>query len=216
MTLFVGGGSERLGIATGIHWHMNLNNQVEYISTDEKREVIPWVRLRDRSGNVREYVKPGTTPEELARGERRIMDCIDCHNRPAHRFDSTPERAVDSALAVGVIPKELPFVRREAVAALKEEYPNREVALAAIAERLRNHFRDTPGVDGRLVERAIQGAQQAWGRNVFPAMRVTWGSYPNHIGHVDSPGCFRCHDDEHTTKDGKVISQDCELCHKES
>ena len=215
LQLHVGGGSEKLGIATGIHWHMNVNNEIEYIATDAKREVIPYVRLRDRNGNVREYVTPGTTEEQLARGERRRMDCIDCHNRPAHRFDSTAERAIDNAIALGVIPRELPFVRREAVAVLKQEYPNREAALAAIAARLREHFASNPGQDARLVERAIQGTQNAWARNVFPAMKVTWGTYPNHASHVDSPGCFRCHDDEHTTKDGKVISQDCELCHKQ-
>jgi len=44
-------------------------------------------------------------------------------------------------------------------------------------------------------------------------MNVTWGTYRNDIGHVDSPGCFRCHDDSHQTTDGKVIAQDCELCH---
>jgi hypothetical protein len=48
---------------------------------------------------------------------------------------------------------------------------------------------------------------------VFPLMRVTWGTYPNQLGHIDTPGCFRCHDDSHKTKDGKAISQDCELCH---
>jgi hypothetical protein len=215
MQLHVGGGSEKLGIATGIHWHMNLNNEIEYIATDPNREVIPYVRLRDRSGNVREYVTPGTTEEQLARGERRRMDCMDCHNRPAHTFDSTPERAIDTAIAMGIIPRDLPFVRREAVAALKGDYGSREVALAAIRSRLREHYANNPGADGRLVERAIEGTQNAWARNVFPAMKVTWGTYPNHISHIDSPGCFRCHDDEHRTPDGKVISQDCELCHKQ-
>jgi nitrate/TMAO reductase-like tetraheme cytochrome c subunit len=215
LQLHVGGGSEKLGIATGIHWHVHPDNQIEYISTDATREVIPYVRLRDRSGDVREYVTPGTTEEQLARGERRVMDCMDCHNRPAHTFDPTPERAIDSALALGIIPKNLPFVRREAVAALKGEYTSRDAALAAIATRLREHYRNSGGADAGLVDRAVQGTQNAWARNVFPAMKVTWGTYANHISHVESPGCFRCHDDEHKSKDGKVISQDCELCHKQ-
>ena len=213
VTLKVGGGSAKLGIGTGIHWHMNLDNQIEYITTDAKRDAIPWVLLRDRSGAVREYVVEGTTQEQLAKGERRRMDCLDCHNRPAHTFSAAPQRAVDEAIAQGRIPRELPFVRRETVAALRPEYPDKEAALAAIATRLRAHYRANPSVDSALLERAIAGAQDVWARNVFPAMRVTWGTYPNHIGHTDAPGCFRCHDDEHKSKDGRVIRQDCEICH---
>ena len=95
LQVHVGGGSERLGIAQGIHWHMNVANEIEYIATDDKRQVIPWVRVKDRSGNVREYTAEGVTPEQLAKGERRRMDCMDCHNRPSHPMAATPERAVD-------------------------------------------------------------------------------------------------------------------------
>jgi hypothetical protein len=216
LTLFVGGGSERLGVGTGIHWHMNLDNDVEYITTDAKREVIPYVRLRDRTGKVREFVTPGTTPEQLARGERRRMDCLDCHNRPAHTFYGTPERAVNDAIAQGRIPKELPWVRREALASVTPDYPDRQAALQAIATRLREYYKSNPGVDSGLVERAIAGTQDLWTRNVFPVMKVKWGTYPNHISHVDTNGCFRCHDDEHKAGDGTVIRQDCELCHKQA
>jgi hypothetical protein len=161
---------------------------------------------------VREFVVAGTTPEQLAAGERRRMDCLDCHNRPAHTFTATPERAVDETIAQGRIPRELSFVRRQAVAAVKSEYPNRDAALADIAASLREFYR-TRGSNQRLVERAVAATQDVWSRNVFPAMRVSWGTYQNFIGHVDAPGCFRCHDDNHKTKDGMVIRQDCELCH---
>ena len=114
LQVHVGGGSERLGIATGIHWHMNVANQVEYITTDEKRQVIPYVRVKDRKGNVREYLRRRRdTPEQLAKGERRRMDCMDCHNRPSHPMEPTAERAIDDAMATGEIPKTLPFVRRK-------------------------------------------------------------------------------------------------------
>jgi nitrate/TMAO reductase-like tetraheme cytochrome c subunit len=215
LTLYVGGGSARLGVGTGIHWHMNLDNEIEYITTDPNRENIPYVQLRDRNGVVREYVVDGTSPEKLAAGQRRRMDCMDCHNRPAHTFSYTPERAVNDAMAQGRIPKELPFVRREALAAVSEEYTDRQSALDRIAARLREHYRSQPATDARVLERAIAGTQDVWARNVFPAMKVTWGTYPNHIGHIDTPGCFRCHDDEHKAKDGKVIRQDCTLCHSE-
>jgi hypothetical protein len=215
LTVHVGGGSATLGVGTGIHWHMNLDNVVEYVTTDAKRETIPYVRLRDRNGTVREYVVDGTTPEKLAAGERRRMDCMDCHNRPAHTFAFTPERAVNDAMAQGRIPRDLPFVRREALAAVTEEYPDRRAGLERIAARLRDHYRTQSSVDSRLVEHAIAGTQDVWARNVFPAMNVKWGTYPNHLGHIDTPGCFRCHDDEHKSKDGRVIRQDCALCHNE-
>jgi hypothetical protein len=174
------------------------------------------VRLRDRDGTVREYVVDGTTPEQLAGGERRQMDCLDCHNRPAHSFQPTPERAIDEAIAQGRIPRELPFVRREAVAAIAAEYPDRPTAIEAIATKLRDHYRAGGAVDARLVDRAVTATQDVWTRNVFPAMKVTWGTYPSHLGHIDTPGCFRCHDDEHKAKDGSVIRQDCGLCHNET
>jgi len=141
------------------------------------------------------------------------MDCVDCHSRPAHTLYASPERAVDTAIASGGLPHDLPFVRREAVAAVGASYPDRGRALDAIARRLRDFYGQREGVDVRLVARAVAASQDLWSRNVFPAMKVTWGTYPNFLGHVDAPGCFRCHDDEHKTKDGHAISQDCELCH---
>jgi hypothetical protein len=215
LTMFVGGGSSKLGVGTGIHWHMNLDNQIDYITTDPKREVIPWVRLQARDGTVREFTTPGTTPEQLAKGERRRMDCLDCHSRPAHSLAPTPERALNEAIGRGLIPRELPFVRREALAAITPPYPDKEAALAAIATKLREFYKGNPPANAALVDRAVAATQDLWARNVFPKMKVTWGTYPNHISHIDTAGCFRCHDDEHTTKDGRLIKQDCEMCHKE-
>jgi len=213
LRLHVGGGNRTLGVGTGIHWHMNLDNEIEYIAIDPKRLTIPYVRLRDRNGTVREFVVAGTTPEQLAAGTRRRMDCMDCHNRPAHTFHATPARAVDAAIADGRIPRELPFVRREAVGAIGAEYPDRGAALTAIAQRLEEFYASRGSADARLVSRAVVAAQDVWSRNVFPRMNVTWGTYPSHLGHLDAPGCFRCHDDQHKASDGSVIRQDCELCH---
>jgi hypothetical protein len=217
LQIHVGGGSERLGIATGIHWHMNLANEIEYIATDDKRQVIPYVRLKDRFGNVREYVVDGVTPEELAKGERRRMDCIDCHNRPSHLFDPSADKAVNRSLATGEMPKTLPFIKREATLALKESYPNATGAADAIAARLREFYRQQHAEvymsRRQEVERAVSATQRLYRRNLFPGMNITWGTYANNIGHMDFPGCFRCHDDSHKTKDGKTIGQDCTLCH---
>lgn len=217
LRVHVGGGDEAMGQVSGIHWHMALANTVEYIATDDKRQVIPWVKFTDRFGNVKEFVADGVTQEQLARGERRTMDCVDCHNRPSHPFSASAERAVDASLAGNEIPRTLPFVRREGVAALKAEYSSQQAAADQIAAKLRGFYRSNyPQIYAERrqeVERAVNSLQALYRRNVFPSMKVGWGTYPNNIGHMDFPGCFRCHDDSHKAKDGSVIKQDCETCH---
>jgi hypothetical protein len=213
LTLHVGSGAPGGGSSGGSHWHAREDVSVEYVATDATLTTIPYVRVRAADGTVREFTTEGTTPEAMAAGQRRKMSCLDCHNRPAHTFEPTAERAVDNAIAAGRIPQSLPFARREAVAAVTAEYPNREAAFAGIERALREHYRAIPSADGRLVDQAIAGARQVWAANVFPAMKVTWGTYPNQLNHNEWPGCFRCHDDEHKASDGSVIRQDCEICH---
>ena len=213
LRLHIGGGSRALGVGSGIHWHMNLDNQVDFVAADDREGVIPYVRLTTERGETREYFAEGASRESIAGRTSRRMDCMDCHNRPAHTFFFAPERAIDSAIAQGRIPRELPFARREAVAAVRENHADRAAALDAIAARLTKFYASRENVDPGLVRRAVAATQDVWSTNIFPAMKVTWGTYPNHIGHTDTPGCFRCHDDSHKTADGKVISQDCELCH---
>ncbi len=217
LRIHVGGGSEKLGVATGIHWHMNVANVVEY-RADPTRLKIPWVKVTDRTGAVREYVVDGVSQQELDQLELRTMDCMDCHNRPSHMFYPSPERAVDAAIASGELGK-LPFIKREAVVALKASHPDRQTAEREIANHLTNFYRsnvangnDKP-VSQPDLERAVAATQRLYSRNVFPKMNVSWGTYANHIGHMDAPGCFRCHDDSHKTKDSRVIKQDCDLCH---
>ena len=206
LRLHVGGGDGRRGAATGIHWHMNVANEIEYIATDRERQTIPYVRMKERDGTVREYFAPNTQPGQFAQAERRRMDCIDCHNRPSHAVAATPERAVNEAMARGVIPPALPFVHRESVAALK----------AGNSAALRDFYRTRQMGTPADIDRAVAALQDILDRNVFPEMKVTFGSYANNIGHIDSPGCFRCHDDEHKTADGRKIGQDCETCHASS
>ncbi len=209
LQLHVGGG--RAGVGSGIHWHMNIENKVEFIATDDARQTIPWVKFTDRVGNVKEFTIEGTTPAQLEQGQRREMDCMDCHNRPAHTFESAPERAVDNAIASGRLPRTLPFARREAVAALKDEYASGDDALRGIDARLRKVY--ASHASGTAIAQTISVVQDIYGRNVFPAMKVKWGTYSNNMGHVFFNGCFRCHDDNHKAPDGSVIKQDCETCH---
>jgi hypothetical protein len=214
LLLKVGGGSAESGFAEGIHWHMNLKNRVEYIA-DSTRTQIYWVGTEDQKGNKTEYQLQGIDFDPKARPdlERRVMDCLDCHNRPTHEF-SMPEREVDLALQAEVIPRSLPFVRREAVRLLRAEYGDREAACREIEAGLRSFYRDVePVEDQEAVGRAAEALTAIYRRNVFPEMKVGWGTYVNHIGHEDSPGCFRCHDDSHVSPEGKTISQDCTNCH---
>jgi hypothetical protein len=207
LKLHVGGGDGRRGQASGIHWHMNVANEIEYIATDRGRQTIPYVRMKARDGAVREYVVAGTTPEQLAKGERRRMDCMDCHNRPSHAIAATRERAVNESMARGAIPTSLPFVHREAVKALKAGNPS------LVRDFYKRQQPQVFAAKSSDVEKAVAGVDDLYRRNVFPAMNVTFGTYANNIGHVDSPGCFRCHDDDHKSKDGKAIGQECETCH---
>jgi hypothetical protein len=213
LQLHVGGGENALNAGSGIHWHMNVANTIEYITTDAQRQTIPWVKLTGRNGTVTEFVVDGVTPEQLATGERRTMDCLDCHNRPAHTFAPSPERAVDNAMAEGRLARDLPFMRREAVAALKDTYPSRTDSLAGIEARLRKFYAEPARGNSTALANSIQATQRLYETNVFPAMKVGWGNYPNNIGHNFFNGCFRCHDENHKAKDGRVIAQNCETCH---
>ncbi|MEW6322510.1 MAG: NapC/NirT family cytochrome c [Acidobacteriota bacterium] len=212
------GGIDRAGRPQGIHWHVAEENQIEYIALDEARQQIVWVQQAGPNGTVIEYRAEGVTDEQLAQGQRRRMDCVDCHNRPSHIFARSVERSVNELIAAGAVPRSLPFIRREGVAVLKAEYPTKEAARAAIAEHLTSFYRSNyPEVwTSRQDEvmRAVAELQGLYHRNVFPSMRVTWGTHPDNRGHMEFPGCFRCHDDSHKAPDGRVIRQDCSLCHE--
>jgi hypothetical protein len=173
------------------------------------------VKLTRSNGATTEFAVEGLTPEALATGHRKTMDCLDCHNVVAHRIATSAEEAVDDAIRDGASPRALPFVRREGVRLLRASYPTEDQALSAIETSLRQFYRArTTGEGDRVVGQAVLGLQRVYRRNVFPSMRVTFGVYPDHLGHTSSPGCFRCHDGSHTAKDGTPISSDCDTCHR--
>jgi NapC/NirT cytochrome c family, N-terminal region len=212
MLLRVGGGDPTHGPVGGIHWHMNVANKIEYIASDEERQVIPWVRITDRDGRVTVFEsKDGKlTPEEIAKSAPRRMDCIECHNRPTHIFRA-PDDAVDTSLTLGRIDASLPSIKKNAVAALVGDYATKAEALTKIAEKLRADYPNEN--DQAKVSAAVAEAQRIYRDNFFPEMKSNWKVYPNNIGHLDWAGCFRCHDDEHASADGKKISADCNSCH---
>lgn len=199
-----------------IHWHADPSIRVEYVATDEERQTIPYVRVTDAKGQVKEFVAPDTPAEVSRDGVRRVMDCIDCHNTVGHPIAPTPEQAVDRAIASGRISRTLPFVRREALRVVKATYPSHDAADAAIERELRTMYtsRDS-AADPAQVTNSIAAIKALYRRNINPDMKVTFGSYPDNRGHLTSNGCFRCHDDSHEAKDGSKISGDCEFCHKQ-
>lgn len=208
----IGGGDPALGRAGGIHWHMNIANRVEYIATDPARQVIPWVRVTDADGNVTVYrSRQDPIPlEDLERYEIRVMDCIDCHNRPSHIYQA-PSRAVNLALSTGRISRDLPYIKRTARALLTAEYATTEEALARIADSLRAEYAAFP--EPALVEEAVAALQNIYRTNFFPRMGVNWRVYPSNVGHTIFPGCYRCHDGQHVSEDGRIITHDCNACH---
>ncbi len=197
-----------------IHWHADPGNRVEYVATDAARETIPYVKVTNANGQVKEYRAADTTDETIAGGTRRTMDCRDCHNTIGHPISPTPEQAVDQAIASRSIARDLPFVRREGIRLVTATYASEDDAMSAIESGLRSFYQSQGGsVDQQALSRSITGVQDVYRRNVFPSMMVSFGSYPTNRGHFTSTGCFRCHDDSHTAQDGSTISAECELCH---
>ncbi len=216
LTVRAGGGGWDRGGPQGAHWHASPDHRVEYVATDAVRDTIPWVRVVDRQGKTRDYAAGGADPAKIPAGERRVMDCVDCHNRVGHPFGISAARAVDEALASGLLPR-LPFVRREAVAALDAavKAPGGDSAARRMQAFYARSYPDLATAGDSRLRRASAALDTIAARDVFPAMRVGFGTYPDRSGHSDDKGCFRCHDEEHKTADGRVITQDCESCHRQ-
>jgi hypothetical protein len=213
------GGSNGQG-APGIHGHHLADAaRIRYISTDPQRQTIPAVYYIDDQGKTTEFLSTDAKPtkEQLERGEHRVMDCLDCHNRPAHASE-TPESAVDKEMSLGRISPVLPYIKKKTVELLKVDYPTREVARQRITEALTDFYRTNyPEIDRTQrasVQQSVEEVAAIYLRNIFPDMRVSWGTHPNNLGHMDSPGCFRCHDGSHTSADGQTITNDCSACHQ--
>ncbi len=206
--------------SVGIHGHhLSDSARIRYISTDAERMTIPAVYYTDDSGKTTEFISTDAKPtqQQLDKGDHRVMDCVDCHNRPTHAFD-LPENAVDKQMSGGHISTGLPYIRKKAVEVLKVNYPTRDVAQQSIAREINKFYQTNyPAIyqaQRTVVEQAGAEVAKIYLRNVFPDMRVTWGTHPNNIGHNDSPGCFRCHDGSHTSADGQTIPNDCSTCHQ--
>ena len=214
----IGGGNIEAGPTSGIHWHMNIMNELTYVPADSTRQVIPWIRSRAPDGKVTVYksTESKLTDEEIAKATTRRMDCIDCHNRPTHIYHP-PARSVNHVMSLGWISPKLPGVKGIAVKALENPYATKRGGLDSIKLFIEEYYRtEHPDIAAGMkaeIERTVQEVRQIYSRNYFPEMGVSWRRFPNNIGHMYYPGCFRCHDGKHVSEDGKALSKDCNICH---
>jgi len=213
MMMLVGGSG-----AGGIHGaHLGNGVSIRFGSTDSTRQTIPWIEYRNASRNeVRDYAA-NTDHGDAAKLQYYDMQCVDCHNRPAHTFQ-LPERAVNQAMALGRIPATLPFIRKTSVEVLRSEYQTSEEAAQKIPLAIQDYYRrsysDMYQSRSADIEQAARALRSIYNENVFPELKVGWGTYSNNLGHTDFPGCFRCHDEAHTSSDHRTITQDCSTCHE--
>lgn len=202
----------------GIHGaHVGPGVRIRFAAADPKRETIPWVEYRNSTTGESRAFAVSDSPVSAKDLPVYEMQCVDCHNRPTHTFD-LPERAMDKALALGQIPVTLPFIKKKGLEVLKASYNTSREANDKLPDALtsfyRQHYPDLYAKRSQDINQASQSVLAIYNRNVFPDLKVTWGTYPNNLGHTDFTGCFRCHDGSHTTADGKAITQDCGTCHQ--
>ena len=203
----------------GIHGkHFGPGIHVRFAAADGKRQTIPWVEYQNTlTGEVSTFIASDAAPDSIKKLPRYDMQCVDCHNRPAHTFES-PERGVDTAFGLGEMAITLPFLKKKSIELLKTVYNTRKEAAEKIPAGLIGFYQQTyPQIYAQRskdIQQAAQAVLAIYNRNVFPELKVGWGTYPNNLGHMDFPGCFRCHDGSHNTADGKTITQDCNTCHE--
>jgi nitrate/TMAO reductase-like tetraheme cytochrome c subunit len=213
-----GGGDPATGAPEGIHWHMNIANKIEYVAADEKRQVIPYVRVEDTQGRVTEYfAKDSTlTKDQIAKAPRHRMDCVDCHNRPTHVY-IPPDQSVDQSLLARRLDVSLPFIKQQAVTVLAASYNTTDAAMQGIASGLQGFYETKYPEIARAhqleIRNAVSELQSIFKRTTFPEMKLNWQTHSNNLGHFYFSGCFRCHDGQHVSADGRVVSKDCNQCH---
>lgn len=207
------------GIQKGIHQHINPDVKIEYKTLTSNRQVIPWVRYTNlKTGQSEIFTDSDNvlTAIQLDSLETRVMDCLDCHNRPSHNYN-VPQNFIDKSIAEGKISKTLPGIKQIAMSALYQDYGTKDSAFMAIRNQVSDFYQSTfPDISASRksdIEKSIQEIQNGYANNIFPKMKVNWKVYPNNLGHLDNDGCYRCHNDRHATPEGKVISRDCNLCH---
>ncbi|UCH58313.1 MAG: NapC/NirT family cytochrome c [Anaerolineales bacterium] len=215
LVLKTGGGTKREGLGRGIHWH--IENKVYYLASDSREQIIPYVRVVEEDGTIKEYtdVEADIDPASIDPTELEEMDCITCHNRITHLI-LTPEDTVDQLMGRGLISPEIPEIHRKAIEVYSSPYSTMETGISGIAG-LRGYYQayypDYYAQNTDKIESAIEALQQAYRDSVYPEQKADWNSHPTNVGHENSPGCFRCHGGQHFTEQGEAIRLECNLCH---
>jgi len=215
LVLKTGGGAKREGLGLGIHWH--IVNRVYYYPTDSSEQTIPFVRVVNDDGSTVDYVdvQSGLDASNVDPSKLKEMDCITCHNRITHHI-YTPEESVDSAMALGKISQEIPDIRTKSIEVLQQSYatqPDAMVGIASLDSYYQTHYSGFYGANTDKVTQAIAALQQIYVNSVFADQKVDWDTHPSNVGHIDSPGCFRCHDGKHLDSNQQAIRLECNLCH---
>ncbi len=213
LILKTGGGAKREGLGRGIHWH--IVNKVEYYTTDELSQNIPYVRVYNDDGTTTEYVdvESGLDASKIDDSQLKEVSCVTCHNRVTHNF-KFPADSVDEAMSRGQISPEIPEIHKRAVDVLSATYESREVAFVAF-DALVGYYQSTDYYVGheKQVDAAIQTIKDIYDRTVFLDQKIDWTTHPNNLGHINSPGCFRCHDGKHLNANQEAIRLECNVCH---
>lgn len=218
MVVKVGGGSRGLLSGGGIHYHMQVAEKVEFIARDPQRQEIAWVRVTDQDGKVREYSSEEYPLSEEEKESLAVhqMECIDCHSRAAHAFRS-PVVSVNEALRSGKFPSDVPNLKEASVRALDGDYASTAEAMEGIAAAIDAYYEEEdPDVledQAEDLDRAKVMLRSVYKRTIFPEMKADWRAHPDNIGHFESPGCFRCHNDEMLGQDDEPLFSDCYRCH---
>ncbi len=171
------------------------------------------------NGELEEYIDPQRAADITPQGienDKRLMDCIDCHNRATHIFRS-PDELIDTALVQDKIDKSLPFIKREGMKALDPPNPSLAEAIAKI-EAIREFYKTSyPQVyeeKGIVIDEALEELKEIARLTTFPHMQVSWKTYLDNLGH--EAGCLRCHGKLVAVagdQKGKAIDAGCESCH---
>lgn len=212
----IGGGNSELGTTEGIHWHMNIANTIYYYPDDHTRQNIPWIKMISNDGKEVIYKSKDFDSKNFEQNKIRKMDCLDCHNRPSHIYNQ-PDKMMNIYMSNGKIDESIPYIKSIGVQVLENSYSTKEIALDSIKifvdDFYATYYPDVYKDKKIEIENSIKEIQNIYDRNYFPEMNVSWRKFPNNLGHTYAKGCYRCHDGEHFSDDGKKISNDCNICH---
>ncbi len=215
-------GREFQSDSEGIDWHTG--SDVSFIATDPQRQNIPWIEVTHDDGTKVVYSDVISPLDEtaIASAETTEMHCIDCHNRVGHPFRN-PETVVDEALADGTLTVEFPYAKARLSKLLSQEFETREEALELVQEAWTQYAEEFPDLAEQYPEqwensRKFLEERQNFVANTMVTTRLLhpeldWRSFPDNSGHMNSPGCFRCHSGHHEDNEGNIVPVACTLCH---